>query len=411
MSNHIRVLCILSAVVILTVLGCRELYTSSYDSTLHSRAVELSQKYMILDAHQDIAWRLSNKMADVSVLTKEGEFDWVRARKGGLDVVFATAYVPSKYEKLQTAKVCTEEMLGLIEDAVAKGGGKFVFCRSVEDVRRESFKDRVCFVLTIENGSGLEGDLENVDYFYNRGVRYITLVHVADNHICDSSWFGEGKWGGLSAFGREVVARMNRLGMMVDVSHASDEAFYEIVKLSKAPVVASHSACRHFTPGWQRNMSDEMIKVLAAKGGVIQINFGSMFVNTGVNARYIHRWEEIDAYIEANKLEGQEQDDYVEGYIKANPLGEADVKDVVANIDHVVKLVGIEHVGLGSDYEGLSGALPRGLEDVSCYPNLIYELLKAGYSESDIEKICSGNFLRVWSEVERVGRELKGKEG
>jgi membrane dipeptidase len=154
-------------------------------------------------------------------------------------------------------------------------------------------------------------------------------------------------------------------------------------------------------------MDDEMIKLLAEKGGVIQINFGSMFVSEQINKVYKDRRKKVLEYIEANNLEGEARDEYFKAYAKENPLGDADISDVVANIDHVVKLVGIEHVGLGSDFDGVSGQLPVGLKDVSCYPNLIYELLKKGYTEADIKKICSDNFLRVWSDVERTARELQ----
>jgi membrane dipeptidase len=200
---------------------------------------------------------------------------------------------------------------------------------------------------------------------------------------------------------------MNRLGMIVDVSHVCDKTFYQIMELLKAPAVATHSSCRHFTPGWERNMDDEMIKLLAQKGGVIQITFGSMFVNGKVNKEFPSRKKHITEYIEAHNLEGDEKDEYVKAYLKENPYSDAEVADVAAHIDHAVKLVGIDHVGLGSDFDGVGDNLPNGLTDVSCYPNLIGELLKKGYSERDIAKICSENFLRVWSEVEKIGGELR----
>jgi membrane dipeptidase len=153
-------------------------------------------------------------------------------------------------------------------------------------------------------------------------------------------------------------------------------------------------------------MDDKMIKLLAEKGGVIQITFGSMFVSEQINSKYANRKKNILGYIEANNLQGQAKDEYYKKYAQENPVGDADISDVVANIDHVVKLVGIEHVGLGSDFDGVGGQLPVGLNDVSCYPNLIYELLKKGYTEADIKKICSENFLRVWSEVERAALKL-----
>jgi len=251
--------------------------------------------------------------------------------------------------------------------------------------------------------------MANLGHFYKRGIRYITLCHSKNNHICDSS-FDEGpKWHGLSPFGRKLVAEMNRVGMVVDVSHISDEAFYQVMKLSQAPVVATHSGCRHFTPGWHRNMSDEMIRLLAEKGGVIQINFGSIFVNTTANRKFDELHRDIIRQVKARNLQGQERDRYVHQRWMNARFGPAYVADVATHIDHVAKLVGVEHVGLGSDFDGIEN-VPEGLEDASCYPNLIYELLKKGYGEPDLRKICAENFLRVWSGVEKTASTLQRKE-
>ncbi len=234
----------------------------------------------------------------------------------------------------------------------------------------------------MENGAALEGRLENIRYFYNRGIRYITLVHSRNNHICDSSFEEKRRWNGLSPFGRLVVEEMNRVGMMIDVSHVSDSTFYQILRLSRAPVIASHSSCRFFTPGLERNMDDAMIKLLASKGGVIHINFGVPFLRND-------RWKPSD----------QEH--------AGDPV---DVSDVARHIDHAVKLAGPDHVGLGSDFDGMGDNLPRGLKDVSGYPNLILELMKLGYNEEDIRKICGGNTLRVWEEVQHVAAMMQDKK-
>jgi len=185
------------------------------------------------------------------------------------------------------------------------------------------------------------------------------------------------------------------------------------MEISQAPVIASHSSCRHFTPGWERNMSDDMIKRLAAKGGVIHINFGSDFVNDESRKSSDPVWTHIQAYLKANHLKPGDPaaEAYIKEYQKKHPVKYADIADVVAHINHVVKLVGVDHVGFGSDFDGVGDSLPTGLKDVSDYPNLIYELLKKGYSEPDIEKICSGNMLRVWSEVERVAHKLQVGQG
>ncbi len=389
------------------IIGCEEQTKTLTDADMKKKANELAKKYMIVDTHQDVPYRLTKKMEDISQRTEKGEFDYPRARQGGLDVVFMAVYVPPEYEDKGGAKVFAEKIIGLTEGLADTWPNNFIMAHSVADVKEQFGDSKISIVMGMENGSPIEGNLDNLKYFYNRGIRYITLVHSKCNHICDSSFDERRKWNGLSPFGVDVVSEMNRLGMLIDVSHVSDETFYQIIEHSKAPVAATHSCCRHFTPGFERNMDDEMIKTLAEKGGVIQINFGSMFVSEQVNKAYKLRRKNVLDYIEANNLQGEAKDEYFKKYAKENPLGDADILDVVANIDHVVKLVGIEYVGLGSDFDGVSGQLPVGLKDVSCYPNLIYELLKKGYTEADIKKIAADNFLRVWSDVETAARELR----
>jgi membrane dipeptidase len=389
------------------IIGCQQQAKTLTDAELKIMAYEIAQKYMIVDTHQDVPYRLIKKMEDISQRTEKGEFDYPRARQGGLDVVFMAIYVPPEYEDKGGARDFANMIIKTTEGLTQSWPDKFVMAGSVADVKEQFGDSKISIVMGMENGSPIEGNLDNLTYFYNRGIRYITLVHSKCNHICDSSYDEQRKWNGLSPFGAEVVSEMNRLGMLIDVSHVSDKTFYQIIELSKSPIAATHSSCRYFTPGWERNMDDGMIKLLAEKGGVIQINFGSMFVSEQINRAYKDRRKNVLEYIEANNLQGEARDEYFKKYAKENPSGDADISDVVANIDHVVKLVGIEHVGLGSDFDGVGGQLPVGLKDVSCYPNLIYELLKKGYTEADIKKICSDNFLRVWSDVERTARELQ----
>ena len=380
------------------------------DAKLSRRAQELSRKLMLIDTHVDTPYRLQTKMQedshkagcqDISGRAESGHFDYVRARQGGLDTVFMAVYVAAEHEEQGDARAFADKTIDLVEGLAKKWPDKFVMAYSVDEVRDQFGGDRISIVMGMENGSPIEGDLANLEHFYKRGIRYITLCHSKNNHICDSSFDQGPKWHGLSPFGKKLVAEMNRVGMLIDVSHVSDEAFYQIMQLSTAPVVATHSACRHFTPGWQRNMSDEMIRRLAEKGGVIQINFGSIFVNTRSNREFVKIRREILQYIEANNLQGEEKKRYTKQRWDEARISRAHVSDVAANIDHVVKLVGIEHVGLGSDFDGVDN-VPDGLEDVSCYPNLIYELLKMGYTEQDIRKICAENFLRVWADAEKA---------
>ena len=254
----------------------------------------------------------------------------------------------------------------------------------------------------MENGTPLQGNLQNLKYFYDRGIRYITLAHSEANHICDSSYDPNKKWNGLSPFGKTLIPEMNKLGIMVDISHVSDSAFYQAAEIAKAPMIASHSSCRHFTPGFERNMNDDMIVKLAENGGVIQITFGSYFISGPFNGYAT----ETDNYIKEHHLQrgSEEAKIFLDNYKKEHPFNNGTVSDVADHIDHVVKLVGIDHVGLGSDFEGV-GNLPKNLEDASYYPYIIYELLKRNYSDEDIEKVCSGNLLRVWKQVEEYANK------
>jgi len=371
------------------------------DLELRKRADQLAHKYIIVDTHEDVPGRVRRTNEDISQRTKTGNFDYPRARRGGLDAVFMAVYVPPRYEQ-NGARQYADDMIDMIEGWAARWPDKFALAYSPSDIKKQFGTGRISLVIAIENGAPIEGNLANLEHFRDRGVSYITLVHSENNHICDSSYDRTRKWHGLSPFGRRLVGEMNRLGIMIDVSHVSDETFYQVIELSKAPVIASHSSVRHFTPGWERNMDDRMIKLLAEKGGVIQINFGSMFVSGRFNRQRRSRSKRIAELVKARNLRGAEKEAFTARYIKEHPVAQADISDVVANIEHVVKLVGIDHVGLGSDFDGVGDNLPRGLEDVSGFVNLIYELLKKGYSEPDIEKICSGNILRVWSQVRRA---------
>jgi membrane dipeptidase len=255
----------------------------------------------------------------------------------------------------------------------------------------------------MENGSPIDGDLDNLRYFYDRGIRYLSLCHGSNNHLSDSSYDETSKWNGISEFGAEVITELNRLGIMVDVSHVSDEAFWQILDVTEVPVIASHSSARHFTPGFERNMSDEMIVALAENGGVIQINFGSMFVSEAA-------LEYSRARMAAGKQYLAEHPELSESYLyrefpaiyaqQNGPMVYASMDDVLDHFDHVVKLVGIDHVGIGSDFDGVGDSLPVGLKDASGYPNLVEGLLRRGYTEEDIRKILGENLLRVWEATE-----------
>ncbi|WP_375765330.1 dipeptidase [Archangium gephyra] len=389
----------------------QETPASPASTDLAERSRALARRVIIADGHVDVPYRLHEKLGpdgqpteDVSQRTAEGDFDYPRAMEGGFDVAFMSIYVPAELQtKPGASKALADSLIDMMEKLARTSPDKFAMAHSVEQARRNTQEGKVSFAMGIENGSAIEDSLENVAHFHQRGVRYITLTHSSDNQLSDAS-FNRGKrtWNGLSPFGKQVVAEMNRVGIMVDVSHLSDDAIRQAVELSQVPVIASHSSCRHFTPGFERNISDELIRALAAKGGVVMINFGSVFLTQAANDYERQVGEAVETFGKARGLTrgSPEIRTFLETYRREHPAPLARVEDVADHIDHVVKLVGIDHVGLGSDFDGVGPTLPIGLKDVSQYPNLFRVLLERGYSEADIEKIASGNVFRVWQRVE-----------
>jgi len=372
---------------------------------LQARAETLAHELLIVDTHVDVPYRLEEEWEDVSQRTEKGDFDYPRAVAGGLDAPFMSIYVPARYED-DGAREVADRLIDMVERIADEHPDRFAVATSPEEVRAVVESGRIALPMGIENGAPIEGDLANLRHFHDRGIRYVTLAHSESNHISDSSYDQERPWGGLSEFGREVVAEMNRLGIMVDVSHLSDEAFWDVIEVSEAPVIASHSSARHFTPGFERNMSDDMIRRLAENGGVIQVNFGSGFLLEEAQKQSVAMWADRTAFMEEHGYErdAPEVEEWMRKRREEDPTIYADVSDVADHIDHVVELAGIDHVGLGSDFDGVGDSLPTGLKDVSHYPNLIRELLERGYSEEDVAKIAGENLMRVWSEVERVAR-------
>lgn len=366
------------------------------------KAEAISKKYIIADTHIDVPHRLLEKYDDVSMATEGGDFDYPRAVKGGLDAPFMSIYTPADLEEKGGSKEQAEQLIDMVEKMVADSADKFALAMSPGDLLRNFRQGLISLPMGMENGSPLEGELGNVEYFFERGIRYITLAHSLSNHLSDSSYDEARPNDGLSEFGREVVKEMNRLGMMVDVSHLSDKAFYDVLEVSEVPVIASHSSARHFTPGFERNMSDEMIKALADKGGVIFINFGSTFVSQASRDNYDAYKEARQKFMEENGVTAEHESvmEFTKQYRAEKPFEFADLEIVLDHFDHVIKLVGVDYVGIGSDYDGVGDSLPTGLKDVATYPNLIEGLLVRGYSEEEIAKILSGNLLRIWTQVE-----------
>ncbi len=376
---------------------------AGYDPERYARARQIANSTIILDGHVDVPYRLVDEMEDVSQQTAKGDFDYPRAKEGGLDAPFMSIYIPAAFQKAPGASKAHAEMLiAMMDSIIAKHPDKFAKASTPVDLRKNFTKGLISLPYGMENGSGIEDDLKNVRYFFDKGIRYITLAHSKNNLICDSSYDMDKGWNGLSPFGKKVVAEMNRVGIMVDISHVSDSTFYQVLRVSKVPPICSHSSCRLFTPGWERNVDDDMLRALAKKGGVIQINFGSSFLTEVANKYDNQYWAHRTEFMSSHGIE-DDKDHRVKSemdeFKKGNPYPYATVEDVVAHIDHVVKIAGIDHVGLGSDFDGVGDSLPADLKSVADYPKLVYHLLTRGYSEPDIEKILSGNVLRVWQET------------
>lgn len=366
------------------------------------KARELAQKYILVDGHIDVPYRLQEKWVDVTKATDGGDFDYPRAKAGGLNAPFMSIYVPADLDNSAASTALAHKLIDYVEAIVGRAPDKFAVATSPDEVEAQFKQGLISLPMGMENGSPIQGDLKNLQTFFERGVRYITLAHSQSNHISDSSYDLRRQWKGLSPFGKELVGEMNKLGMMIDISHVSDAAFYQVIDLTKSPVIASHSSLRRFTPGFERNMDDEMIKALGQNGGVVMINFGSTFVD-----RIAQSWRKkfVEARKKVEAQHGEESEQYKgfgDAFREKSPFPYANVKTVLDHIDHVVKLVGIDHVGIGSDYDGVGDSLPEGLKDVSTYPNLVQGLMDRGYSEADIAKILGGNLLRVWREVEKV---------
>ena len=373
-----------------------------FNNKMSHQAEKLSKENIIIDGHIDLPFRLykKNLLFDKNIkLNREtsGNFDIPKAIRGGLDSPFMSIYIPSE-KNFDEAYELANNLIDLVDNIIKSNQKNLAHANGPSDVERNFIDNKISLPMGMENGSAIGNDINNIRYFFNRGIRYITLTHAKNNQICDSSYDKKRTWNGLSDFGVEAIKEMNKVGMMVDISHVSDKTFYDVLKISEKPLIATHSSPRKFTPGFERNMSDEMIKNLANNGGVIMMNFGSSFVNQKSNKIFSQIDKRVRLYKTKNKIisDNLELEKYKNNLInEMNPF--ASLEDVVESIDHVYKLVGVDHIGFGSDFDGLGNSLPKGLKDVSMYPNIIEKLLKKNFSEKDIKKICSENLFRVWN--------------
>ncbi|KAF1696075.1 dipeptidase [Pseudoxanthomonas koreensis] len=374
---------------------------------------QLARDVVVVDTHIDAPGELLDGWRDLGELTPDREFDYPRAREGGLDVAFMSIYTSPGQDRAGTAREIAHKQIDAVEAMVGRHPDRFAKLVSPRDVERLRADGHVLLALGMENGAPIGDDLAELARFHARGVRYITLAHSESNRISDSSYGLERQWNGLSPFGRKVVEEMNRLGIMVDVSHLSDDAARQAIELSRVPVIASHSGFRHFTPGFERNVDDDLAREIAARGGVVQVTFGSAFVNPQMAAdtqAYFQARAALDERNAAARAAGRPEEDraaFEAEWERTHPPRPTAIDAVVEQVDYGVKLIGIDHIGLGSDFDGVSGNLPDGLRSVADYPNLVAALQARGYSDQDLAKILGGNLLRVWSAVEAGAAEAR----
>lgn len=391
------------------------------DEKLVKRAAEIHDNVLTIDTHTDTPYMLLRPGYDIGKShdprKRGGRVDFPRMKQGGLDAVFFAAFVgqgPRTPEGNEKAKQQALKLINAIHQAVKQYPGLAELALTADDAYKIEKKGKRAVYIGIENGYAIGNDLSLVKKFYDLGVRYITLCHMANNDICDSSTDDNGpEHNGLSEFGRQVVGEMNRLGMLIDVSHISDQSFYDVLKVTKAPVFASHSCARALCDH-PRNLTDDMLKKLAENGGVIQVCILSAFVkksepNPGRDKAFKALREKYKNYSQLSEEKRQKAREEWEKLNEKYPRKLATVADVVDHIDHIVKTAGIDHVGIGTDFDGGGGV--DGCYDVSEMGNITLELVKRGYSQEDIRKIWGGNFIRVFTKVELMGANLglKGK--
>lgn len=384
------------------------------EERLMAKAKEIHTKILTVDTHCDTPGYMVNGDWDIGERHMPGEkgshqIDLPRMVEGGLDAVFFSVYA-SQEERTQDGYVWAREKARLMLDEIHKMGERYAHlvevATSPEDAYRLQQEGKRAVFIGMENGYPIGKDLSMVNEYYKRGVRYITLCHSQDNDICDSStdrFDTEDK--GLSDFGKEVVAECNRLGIMVDVSHISDKSFYDVLKVTKSPVIASHSSVRVLCDH-PRNISDEMLKALASNGGVIQICFYSGFIKKQIPSperkeklvKVREKYGSVSV-VKDEVLYKKMQEEYRKIW-KRYPVEKANLKEVIDHIDYVVKLIGVDHVGIGTDFDGGGGV--QNCDDVTEMPNITEELLRRGYSEEDIHKIWGGNLMRVFKKVAEV---------
>src|SRR5215467_13470978 len=376
---------------------------------ISERAKKLHFSSIVVDTHDNTTQRFLDGKFDIAQRHAEGSIDLPRMREGGLDAIFFSIWLPSKITGTDAVSRALAQ-IEAVRDQVRTHPKDVSLATTAAEVRASHQESKIAALMGVEGGHMINSDLDVLRKFASLGVRYMTLTHSGNDEWADSST-DKPAHNGLTDFGKDVVREMNRLGVMVDVSHVSDKTFYDVLEVSKAPVIASHSSCRAICDA-RRNMTDQMMKDLADKGGVVQINYHVGFlsqefldaevtnpeINKAMAAEVQKRCGDDEAcqMIEGDRLTRQ--------YVEQGKLPRVDWTKIIEHIDHAVKVAGVDHVGLGSDFDGAN--MPYGMEDATKLPKITDALLKKGYSEDDVKKILGENTLRVMAEVERVSREL-----
>lgn len=391
------------------LLGATAVLVTAQSSSISDKAKKLHFSSVVVDTHDDTTQRLLDPHFDISSPHMDGNVDIPRMHDGGLTAIFFSIWISGKILGPDAVKQALDQ-IDAVRETVRKHSDELMLATTADDIREAKKEHKIAALMGVEGGHMMGNDLAVLRTFAALGVRYMTLTHMENNEWADSST-DKPAHNGLTDFGKDVVREMNRLGMMVDISHVSDKTFYDALAVSKAPLIASHSSCRALCNA-PRNMTDDMIRDLAKHGGVIQINY-----HVGFLSQQFRDFEaahpEVDKEIndEVKKRCGTDEtcsgvagDQVVRDFMKEGKLPKVDWTLIIDHIDHAVKVGGIDHVGLGSDFDG--AVMPIGMEDVSHIPQITDALLKKGYSESDIRKILGENTLRVMTEVQRVSREL-----
>ncbi|MEM6804695.1 MAG: dipeptidase [Bacteroidota bacterium] len=398
--------------------GCQsQTESKNPEEDLVQKALEIHDRVLTVDTHADTPLRMIQPGFDMSERHDPNEtgskVDYPRMKEGGLDAIFFAAFVAQDIrddEGNSRAKELCLQMIDSVVTSTERNADIVGLALNPDDAYALEKEGKRAIYVGIENGYPIGKDLSNVELYFNKGIRYITLVHSSNNDLADSATDPEGpEHGGISEFGAEVVKEMNRLGIMVDVSHGNDSVFYDAISLSKAPIIASHSNARAVTPH-DRNMTDEMLKLMAKNGGVVQLTMLADYLRTAPPDPVR---DSAFAALRANmkppaEMTQEERTALRKTFQELNekyPSPPANVQHVADHIDHIVKVAGIDHVGIGCDFDGGGGI--EGIFDASEVMNITIELVKRGYTEEQIEKIWGGNLIRVFKEVQAVAKEMQ----